>query len=180
MQDLGELKAYLGKILDTYEDNFKLRTNSRETLRHLQVLVGIFLGAIVGRMSLEFTPETRSFTRYKTIGQMPPVIPPLISLFCNKKFWTPMFVHVINVTLSAKVFGLRGVLSCVALLEFYALNDKKINKSVMTKAMSTAWNLLAAAKTESEERANSESSVSGDASPAESSRDEHDLIRYAG
>ncbi|KAL0269161.1 UNVERIFIED_CONTAM: hypothetical protein PYX00_006980 [Menopon gallinae] len=158
--DLGEVKGNLSKILDTYEDNFKLKTNSRETLRQLQTLIGIFLDSVVTWLSKELTPETRALPHYKTIGQMPPIVSSLVSLFYNRKFWTPMFIHVMNATLSAKVYDLRGLLSCIVLLNFYANNDKKMNKAELKKTIMSASNLLASAKSEAEECIDSDDSVS--------------------
>lgn len=141
-EDLQEVKTNFNKILATYQDNFQSKTSSRESVRQLQLVVELFVECIVSLVAQEIPREDMSVPIYSNISQLPMVAHFLMSMFYNKKFWGPIFVHVLNKQLSTKTYQCKSLVASILLLHLISTNDKKVNKSELKKAINTATDCL--------------------------------------
>lgn len=111
-------------------------------MRQLQFLVELFVDCVITLVTYEIPRADMSIPIYSNISQLPFVAHVLMTLFYNKKFWAPMFIHILNNKLSSKSFNLKSVIASILILHLYAGNDKKMNEAEMKKAVNSALNIL--------------------------------------
>ena len=148
--DLNVVKTNFCKILATYQDNIKCRENLKERVGQLKGMTEMFSNCIIGSVIKEISRKGDSIPSFSTPSQLPQIASYLITLFFNKKTWTPLFVYALNSKLSSDdCKDVKTVLACILLLNVYGSGDNKINRKEFKKTLSTAEKKLNSLKNSS-------------------------------